>query len=210
MIQGNKSLKGVVDMKNQNIMSYPFLIAAFIFALCNSIYCTDYVSNAAKAIIVPLFLIAIVDFLGKIRDRASQILNNKISISHADYREAKANYQFIAKLEHVDTQGKVQGWKNIMEESENCCIQYHLIDIEIEKMFKWYFPVYVLLLAFLILSFFLAQLESWLALLSKMNSDTITLWTFTLLLLDISLTDILANKLIIFAEKRNEKKLKKV
>jgi len=192
-------------MKNKNVMSYPFLIAAFIFALCNSIYCTDYVSNAAKAIIVPLFLITIVDFFGKIRDKASQILSEKIDSSYADYREAKATYQFLAKLEHVDTDGKGQAWKNVMEQSENNCIQYHLIDIEIEKMYKWYFPVYVILLAFLILSFFLAQSESWLTLLSKMNSDTITLWTFTLLLLDISMTDILAKKLIVFAEKRNKK-----
>lgn len=196
-------------MKNKNVMSYPFLIAAFIFALCNSIYCTDYVSNAAKAIIVPLFLITIVDFFGKVRDKASQILNQKIDSSYADYREAKATYQFLAGLK-VDTDGKTQRWKDVMEQSENACVQYHLIDIEIEKMYKWYFPVYVLLLAFLILSFFLAQLESWLALLSKMNSDTITLWTFTLLLLDISMTDTLAKKLIAFAEKRNKKNTNKI
>ena len=192
-------------MKSKNVMSYPFLIAAFLFALCNSIYCTDYVSNAAKAIIVPLFLITIVDFLGKIRDRANQILNEKIDSFHADYREAKATYQFISNMEYADTDGKVQAWKNVLEQSENSCIQYHLIEIEIEKLYKWYFPIYVILLAFLILSFFLAQSQNWLVLLSKMNSDTITLWTFTFLLLDISMTDILAQKLIIFVEKRNRK-----
>lgn len=206
MIQGNKSLKGVVNMKVKNIMSYPFLITAFIFALFNTINSTDYVSNTGKAVILPLFLIAIVDFLGKIKDKASQILNEKINISHADYREAKAIYQSIVGFEDVDTDGKIQGWKNIMEQSGDSCAHYHIIDIEIEKLYKWYIPVYILLFAFLVSSFALAQLDSWLAILSKINSDTITLWTFTLLLLDISMTEILAKKLIIFAERKISKK----
>jgi len=52
----------------------------------------------------------------------------------------------------------------------------------------------------------LAQSDKWLAMLSQFNSDTITLWTFTLLLLDISFTQTLANILISKIEKRVRKK----
>ena len=45
---------------------------------------------------------------------------------------------------------------------------------------------------FLVLSMLFAQSDKWIAILSRINSDTITLWTFTLLLLDISFTETFA------------------
>ena len=38
---------------------------------------------------MPLFLIGIVDFFGKVRDKATQIVASKIDSIHADYCEAK-------------------------------------------------------------------------------------------------------------------------
>jgi len=44
--------------------------------------------------------------------------------------------------------------------------------------------------------------------LSQFNSDTITLWTFTLLVLDITFTETFANILVSKIEKRVKKKYK--
>jgi len=54
----------------------------------------------------------------------------------------------------------------------------------------------------------LAQSDKWLAMLSQFNSDTITLWTFTLLVLDITFTETFANILVSKIEKRVKKKYK--
>ena len=80
--------------------------------------------------------------------------------------------------------------------------------IEIDKLYKWFLPTYIAIAVFLFLSMLFAQSDKWIAILSQINSDTITLWTFTLLLLDISFTETLANVLINKIEKRVEKKYK--
>ena len=94
-------MKGGIITKVKNIFSYALFGVVCLLALINTFYTTEYVSNIAKAAIVPLFLIGIIDFMYKIKDKAEQILLEKISASHADYREAKAIYDSIVPFEDV-------------------------------------------------------------------------------------------------------------
>ena len=49
-----------------------------------------------------------------------------------------------------------------------------------------------------------AQAHNWILFLAAFNSDTITLWTFAILLLDVSFTDFFANRLISFVDRKME------
>lgn len=197
-------MKGGIITKVKNIFSYALFGVVCLLALINTFYRTEYVSNIAKAAIVPLFLIGIIDFMYKIKDKAEQILLEKISASHADYREAKAIYDSIVPFEDVDTDGKVQAWKEEMERKSEICVKNHLLSIQVEKMFKWYLPVYTIFSLLLFLSMLFAQAHNWILFLAAFNSDTITLWTFAILLLDVSFTDFFANRLISFVDRKME------
>ena len=162
----------------------------------NSFQTTEYISNIAKSAILPLFLISVLDFLNKIKEKANGILLAKINMAHADYREAKAIYDNIAPYEEYDKEGKVQGWRGEVERHSNTLMHNHLVDIQIEKYFKWFLPVYTICIFFLFLSVIFAQYPEWISFNQKINDDALTLWTFVLLLSDITYTDFLANKLI--------------
>ena len=194
------------DNKVKHIFSYVLFTAVLFLALSNSIHNTEYVSNIAKAAIVPLFLIGIVDFFEKIRDKAKQIITSKIDSNHADYCEAKTRCEDMEIMGGMEETEKYQNWKNAMEQKLANRTFNDFVCIEIDKTYKWFLPTYIAISVFLFLSMLFAQSDKWIAILSHFNSDTITLWTFTLLLLDISLTETLANILISKIEKRVRKK----
>lgn len=202
-------MKGVVvmsDKKVKNIFSYVLFGVVILLALSNSIHITEYVSNIAKAAIVPLFLIGIIDFFGKVRDKALQSLDKRINTSHADYIEAKTRCEDIAVFEGMKEEKLYQDWEKAMQEYLNIRTHYDLMCVEIDKLYKWYLPAYIIFSIFLFLSMLFAQSEKWIVTLSQFNSDTITLWTFTLLLLDITFTETLANILVNRVEKIVNKK----
>lgn len=194
------------DKKVKNIFSYVLFGVVILLALSNSIHITEYVSNIAKAAIVPLFLIGIIDFFGKVRDKALQIVSERISKSHADYIEAKTRCEDIAAVEGMKEEKLYQDWEKAMQEYLNIRTHNDLMYVEIEKLYKWYLPAYIIFSIFLFLSMLLAQSEKWIIALSQFNSDTITLWTFTLLLLDITFTETFANIVVNWVEKRVNKK----
>ena len=211
MIEWNIFLKGVVymsDKKVKNIFSYVLFAAVLFLALSNSIHNTEYVSNIARAAIVPLFLIGIIDFFGKIRDKANQIVTSKIDHIHADYCEAKTRCEDMDVIGNLEETQNYQDWKKVMEQKLAARTLYDFVYIEVDKLYKWFLPTYIVISVFLFLSMLFAQSDQWIAILSRFNSDTITLWTFTLLLLDITFTEILANVLINKIEKRVQKKYK--
>lgn len=211
MIEWNIFLKGVIymsDKKVKNIFSYVLFAAVLFLALSNSIHNTEYVSNIAKAAILPLFLIGIVDFFGKVGDKATQIVASKIDSIHADYCEAKTRCEDMELIGGLEETKNYQDWKNAMEQKLTARTFNDFVYIEIDKLYKWFLPTYIAISVFLFLSMLFAQSDKWIAILSQINSDTITLWTFTLLLLDISFTETLANVLINKIEKRVEKKYK--
>ncbi|MEY8518096.1 hypothetical protein AALC25_14570 [Lachnospiraceae bacterium 29-84] len=194
------------DNKVKHIFSYVLFAAVLFLALSNSIHNTEYVSNIAKAAIVPLFLIGIIDFFGKVRDKAKQIVTSQIDRNHADYCEAKTRCEDMEVIGGLEETEKYQNWQNAMEQKLSVRTFNDLVYIEIDKTYQWFLPTYIVISVFLFLSMLFAQSDKWIAILSQFNSDTITLWTFTLLLLDISFTETLANKLISKIEKRVKKK----
>jgi hypothetical protein len=194
------------DKKVKNIFSYVLFVAVLFLALSNSIHNTEYVSNIAKAAIVPLFLIGIIDFFGKIRDKANQIVSSKIDRIHADYCEAKTRCEDMKLINGSEETKNYQDWEKAMEQNLTARTFNDFVYIEIDKLYKWFLPTYIVISVFLFLSMLFAQSDKWIAVLSRFNSDTITLWTFTLLLLDISFTETLANVLINKVEKRVKKK----
>ena len=192
----------------KNMFSYAMLAVVLFLSLSNSIHNTEYVSDIAKVAIVPLFLIGIIDFFGKVKDKAIQIVVIKIDHAHADYCLSKAHCECMETMGGMEETKKYQDWKKAMEQKLAVRTLNDIIHVEIDKLYKWFLPTYGVLLTFLILSMVLAHSDKWRALLSQYNSDTITLWTFTLLLLDISFTETLANILINKIEKRVKKKYK--
>ena len=173
-----------------------------MLALVNSFQTSVYVSIIAKAVILPLFLISIVDFLHKIKQKAKQILLEKINEAHANYREAKAIYDNISPYEKYDKEGKVQGWREEVERNSNVMVHNYSVDMQIENYFKWFLPIYTICIFFLLLSLLFAQYPEWILFIKNVNDDTLTLWTFVLLLGDISFTDFLALKLIKYIENK--------
>ena len=65
---------GIITKVKKTYFSYALFGVVCLLALINTFYTTEYVSNIAKAAIVPLFLIGIIDFMYKIKDKAEQIL----------------------------------------------------------------------------------------------------------------------------------------
>ena len=200
-------------MKFRNALGYALFGVVVFLALINTFEATEYVSNIAKAAIFPLFLIGIIDFLYKIKDKAVQIINENIDRYHANYREAKAIYNDMLSLskilraddEPVEEDEKMTSWHEEMQRNEEKCLHYHMLYIYISKIFNGCFVIYTIGIFILVISMLLAQSENWLMLLSKINSDTVTLWTFALLLLDVSFTDFFAKHIIKFAENKIEK-----
>lgn len=73
----------------------------------------------------------------------------------------------------------------------------------LDKWFSWHYPIYTIILVLIIVSIIFAQTNELKSISEIINSDSITLWTFTLILFNIAFTDKLANVLIKLALKRN-------
>lgn len=195
------------DKKVKNIFSYVLFGVVCLLALSNSIHITEYISNIARAAIVPLLLIGIIDFLGKVYDKAKLILEEKSIKAQAEYSAAKTVCDSVTGQTGNEAHKLYEYWNEQMEQKIRIAGERYILSLEIDRLYKWYLPVYVLLLIFLIISMLLAQSEDWLSILARFNSDTITLWTFTLLLLDITFTETFANGLVNVVEKKyNEKR----
>ena len=124
------------DNKVKHIFSYVLFAAVLFLALSNSIHNTEYVSNIAKAAIVPLFLIGIIDFFGKVRDKAKQIVTSQIDRNHADYCEAKTRCEDMEVIGGLEETEKYQNWQNAMEQKLSVRTFNDLVYIEIDKTYQ--------------------------------------------------------------------------
>jgi len=124
------------DKKIKNILSYVLFAVVLFLALGNSVYSTEYVSNIAKAAIVPLFLIGIIDFFGKVKDKANQLVVSKIDCNHADYCEAKTRCEDMETFGGMEETTSYQDWKKAMEQKLAVRTTYDFVYIEIDKLYK--------------------------------------------------------------------------
>ena len=146
------------------------------------------------------------DFFNKIREKAQEILLEKINKAHADYREETAYQNHWAIFRGRDKEGIAEKnrkeYEEQAEQSSQILMENHLISIQIDRYYKWFLPTYTICVLILFLSLLFAQSPDWISFYSKINDDTLTLWTFAILLCDITFTETLANQLIKFVEKR--------
>ena len=79
------------------------------------------------------------------------------------------------------------------------------VSSEVEKLYKWYVPSYVLAVAFLIFAIIFAHEKTFISIFSCISSDAITLWTLVFFLLNMISVKPLSFKLRKLAESKVNK-----
>lgn len=188
-------------MKVKNAFCNAVFWLVIILAIYQTISINSYISNIVNAIMLPLFLLSIVDTVYKVKGKAYQMLLEKRCIHEVEFKEAQVICDFIKDFESEDAQQKKKAWNNKFEQEAINIVFIDSCREKIEQLFKWYIPAYTIVLVYLFLSLIFAQSDKWIIIGKFINLDCITLWTFSLVLFDIVFTERIAKTFIKFVEK---------
>lgn len=190
-------------MRDREAFSYAFFVVTFLMAVFSTVHSTEYISLAARAVVLPMFLISILEFLSRIKEDTLRILEmqrknhtSNLKMWEPYYKLAKESV--LLNEENRDAQKCINDYQ---EEEVNLVYVYNVSD-QVEKLYKWYVPSYVLAIAFLIFAIIFAHEKTFIAIFSCISSDAITLWTLALFLLNMISVKFFSHKLRKYAESK--------
>lgn len=193
-------------MRDREAFSYAFFVVTFFMAVFSTVHSTEYISLAARAIVLPMFLISILEFLNRIKEDTLRILEMQRK-NHTSNLKMWEPYYKLAKESGLLDEGNKDAQKCVSDyqaEEVNLVYVIHLSS-EIEKLYKWYVPSYVLAIAFLIFAIIFAHEKTFISIFSCISSDAITLWTLVLFLLNMISVKFFSNKLRKYVESKVNK-----
>lgn len=180
----------------KKMINYALFVVVVLLAISSMYNRNEYINNIGHAVVIPLFIISILDVVNKLKEYILDELSQKLQIISADYREADAMSDVLKYFEDVDDDGKIKGWRNKRDDAGN---DMEIIIEKIEhtnKMFSIMNILYLFAIVILFLFMLFAQSNVLIDWLKCINGDSITLWTFSILLFDISFTKYIAKKLL--------------
>ena len=136
-------------MKEKEVFSYAFLAVTFAITVFFTVHNTDYVAYTARAVVLPLFLISILEFLNRIKEETIRALE-KEKINHDHTLTMWKPYYNMAKKKCLSDEMDEVTEKCINDyKSEEINFVYTVeVIIEVKRLYKWYFPSIVIAIAF--------------------------------------------------------------
>lgn len=193
-------------MRDREAFSYAFFVVTFLMAVFSTVHSTEYISLTARAIVLPMFLISILEFLNRIKEDTLRILDMQ-SKNHTNNLKMLEPYYKLAEESGLLAEGNNDAQKCVSDyHSEEVNLVYVIhVSNEIEKIYKWYVPSYVFAIAFLIFAIIFAHEKTFISIFSCISSDAITLWTLVLFLLNMISVKFFSHKLRKYAESKVDK-----
>lgn len=193
-------------MKEKEVFSYAFLVVTFAITAFFTAHNTDYIAYTARAVVLPLFLISILEFLNRIKEEAIRTLE-KEKVNHDHNLTMWKPYYNLAKETSLSGEKDENDEKIINDyKSEEVNFVYTVeVIIEVKRLYKWYFPSIVIAIAFLLFGLIFAHEANVMSIFSHINGDVITLWTLVFFMLNLLSVDFLSAKLRKAAEKKVDK-----
>lgn len=193
-------------MRDREAFSYAFFVVTFLMAVLSTVHSTEYISLAARAVVLPMFLISLLEFLNRIKEDTMRILDMQ-SKNYSNNLKMLEPYYNLAKESGLLTKENKDAQKCVSDyQSEEVNLIYVIhVSQEIEKLYKWYVPSYVLAIAFLIFAVIFAHEKTFISIFSCISSDAITLWTLVLFLLNMISVKFFSHKLRKYAESKVNK-----
>ena len=193
-------------MKEKEVFSYAFLVVTFTITVFFTVHNTDYIAYTARAVVLPLFFISVLEFLNRIKEETIRTLE-KEKINHDHTLTMWEPYYNLAKKKCLSDEMDELSEKCIRDyKSEEVNFAYTVeVITEVKRLYKWYFPSIVIAIAFLLFGIIFAHEENVMSFFSYINGDVITLWTLVFFLLNLLSVDFFSGKLRKVAEKKVDK-----
>lgn len=152
-----------------------------LFIAVFSIFCpVEYFKHIADAIVLPLFLLTILETMGHIKTSALSALSHEKSKAEIHEMWLHREYDICKD----DTDDFSQNTKREYEDLIRNIIKMHQSKIIIEKWFRFYTGLYILIGTILIASAVLANIPFMIEWTSNINVTAITLFTFVLFVIE--------------------------
>ncbi len=193
-------------MKEKEVFSYAFLVVTFTITAFFTAHNTDYIAYTARAAVLPLFFISVLEFLNRIKEETIRALE-KEQINHDHTLTMWKPYYNLAKEASLSGEKDERAEKIINDyKSEEVNFVYTVeVITEVKRLYKWYFPSIVIAIAFLLFGIIFAHEENVMSFFSHINGDVITLWTLVFFLLNLLSVDFFSAKLRKAAEMKVDK-----
>ena len=193
-------------MKEKEVFRDAFLVVTFAITAFFTAHNTDYIAYTARAVVLPLFFISVLEFLNRIKEETIRALE-KEQINHNHTLTMWEPYYNLAKKKCLSDEMDELSEKCISDyKSEEVNFVYTVeVIIEVKRLYKWYFPSIVIAIAFLLFGIIFAHEENVMSFFSYINGDVITLWTLVFFLLNLLSVDFFSGKLRKVAEKKVDK-----
>lgn len=131
-------------MKVKNAFCNAVFWLVIILAIYQTVSINRYISNIVDAIIMPLFLLSIIDTVYKVKGKACQMLLEKRYMHEVEFKEAQVICDFIKDFEFEDAQEKKNAWNHKFEQEAIGIVLIDNCGEKIEQWFKWYIPTYTI------------------------------------------------------------------
>lgn len=198
-------------MNREKLFINAFVLSVFILCLISTIENNNEINGLVYALIIPVFLITIIEFIIEIKekcekyaDKTSEEINK---ISQLEYELAEEKVKALRIEGGFDEDNLPKSIQKNYQDSikhTNIATNYTKVATKFAKLYKILKIIYTIILVLFFLSIvFFSRISN---ILEKINLNSISLWSLLLLLISIYNKDDVAIKIVDKLYKHYEKK----
>ena len=198
-------------MNKEKLFINAFVLSVFILCLISTIENNNEINGLVYALIIPVFLITIIEFIIEIKekcekyaDKTSEEINK---ISQLEYELAEEKVKALRIEGGFDEDNLPKSIQKNYQDSikhTNIATNYTKVATKFAKLYKILKIIYTIILVLFFLSIvFFSRISN---ILEKINLNSISLWSLLLLLISIYNKDDVAIKIVDKLYKHYEKK----
>lgn len=198
-------------MNREKLFINAFVLSVFILCLISTIGNNNEINQLVYALIIPVFLITIIEFIIEIKEKcekyADKVSKEMNKMSQLEYELAEEKVKNLKIIGNFDENNLPESIQKNYEDSikhTNIATNYIKVSTDFVKLHKFLKIIYTIILVLFFLSIiFFSKISS---VLEKINLNSISLWSLLLLLISIYNKDDVAIKIVEKLYKCYEKK----